>query len=76
MFAHARTHCQLHTHTCAGVQADPRKELIPTEIFLEALLAAFQHMGVEFDKDSEGTNMRITQDDTIIPMIPAGIFVR
>ena len=62
--------------TPAHALADPRKELIPTPIFLEALLAAFQHMGVQFDKDSEGTNMRITQDDSIIPMIPAGIFVR
>ena len=60
-----------HQHH-TGAKTDPRKALIPTDIFLEALLAAFQHMGVEFDKSSKGANMRITEGDAIIPMLPAG----
>ncbi len=49
---------------------DPHKQLVPTAVFVEALLAAFEHMGVHFS-DGKSSSARITEDDSIIPMVPA-----
>ena len=59
--------------TCFSVSiffADPRMQLVPTNAFVEALLAAFQHLGNDFDTTLQST--KITDDSSIIPMIPAG----
>lgn len=48
---------------------DPRKQLIPNAVFVEALLEAFKHFGVEFNKRQSAA--RVAKDSSIIPMLPA-----
>ena len=57
---------------------DSRAELVPQAVFVEALLAAFGHLGVEFDPGTSGAVARemasaIQQTDasSFIPMVPA-----
>ena len=45
-------------------------QLIPTNVFVEALLAAFQHLGNDLDTTFQNT--KLTDDSSIIPMIPSG----